>query len=151
MKKIHLLFISISLLFSVNVMAQNHKSDDIIGKWLTENNESKVEIYKIGEKYYGKIVWLKDPNDKETGKPKKDKNNTDIKLKERPVLGLSFVNGFKFNGDNKWEDGTVYDPKSGKTYNGFIAFESKDKLKLRGYIGKAWMGLGRTTYWTKTN
>ena len=64
---------------------------------------------------------------------------------------MNFVNAFKFDGDDAWEDGTVYDAKSGKTYSGTIGFEAKDKLKLRGYIGKSWMGLGRTTYWTRTN
>lgn len=147
-KKILLLLIGLVMTFSS--FAQKMKVDDIIGKWFTENNEAKVEIYRIADKYYGKIIWLKEPNDKETGKPKKDKHNPDIKLKERLLLGMSFVNGFKFDGDNEWGDGSVYDAKSGKTYNGKIGFESKDKLKLRGYIGKSWMGLGRTTYWTQS-
>ncbi len=151
MKKIKFLLILFSLFIGVTTYAQKNKADDIVGKWFTENNEAKVEIYKIGDKYYGKIVWLKEPNDKETAKPSKDKKNPDVKLRERAIIGMNFVNGFKFDGDEKWEDGTVYDAKSGKTYNGYIAFESKDKLKLRGYIGKSWMGLGRTTYWIRSN
>jgi uncharacterized protein (DUF2147 family) len=145
------IIILISLMMTVSAFSQNKKADDIIGKWMTENNESKVEIYKIGDKYYGKISWLKEPNDKETAKPKKDKNNPDAKLRERPVLGMNFVSGFIFDGKDSWEDGTVYDPKSGKTYNAYINFEAKDKIKLRGYIGKSWMGLGRSTYWTRAN
>lgn len=145
-----LLFL-LSLMMTGSAYAQKMKADDIIGKWFTEKNEAKVEIYKIADKYYGKIIWIKEPNDKETGKPKKDKQNPDIKLKERLIIGMSFVNAFKFNGEDKWEDGSVYDAKSGKTYNGTISFESKNTLKLRGYIGKSWMGLGRTTLWTRCN
>ena len=150
MRKTKFLMGAFSFLMCVSAFSQNKKADEILGKWLTENNEAKVEIFKIADKYYGKIVWLKDPIDKETGKPKKDKYNPDEKLKGRPVIGLNLVNAFKFDGDELWEEGTVYDVKTGKTYSGTIRFEAKGKLKLRGYIGKSWMGLGRTTYWTRS-
>ncbi len=151
MKKIKFLLVIFSLVMTIPSFAQSKKADDIIGKWLTENKEAKVKIYKIGDKYYGKIIWLKEPNDKKTGKLKKDKHNPDARLKERAIIGMNFVNTFKFDGNNEWEDGTVYDAKTGKTYKGTIGFESKNKLKLRGYIGKSWMGIGKTTYWTKAN
>jgi uncharacterized protein (DUF2147 family) len=151
MKNIKFLIVILGLIMTLPAFSQNKKADDILGKWFTENNEAKVEIYKSGDKYFGKIVWLKEPNDKETGKPKKDKHNPDSKLKERAILGLNVVSAFKFNGSDEWEDGVIYDAKSGKTYNCYINFEGKDKIKVRGYIGKSWMGLGRTTYWTKTN
>jgi uncharacterized protein (DUF2147 family) len=151
MKKYSFLVVFISLIISNLSFSQNRKSDEIIGKWLTENGEAKVEIFKVGEKYYGKIIWLKDPYDKETGNPKTDKHNPDPKLKSRPILGLIIVSGFIFDGSSQWEDGTIYDAKSGKTYNCYINFESNNKIKVRGYIGKSWMGLGRTTYWSRTN
>ena len=69
------LIVILGLIITVPSFSQSKKGDDILGKWFTENNEAKVEIYKSGDKYYGKIIWLKEPNDKETGKPKKDKNN----------------------------------------------------------------------------
>ncbi len=150
MKKIIILLI-LSLFFSHLLYSQSKKTDEIIGKWITENGEAKVEIFKIGEIYYGKIIWLNEPIDKDTGKPKKDKNNPDQKLKERPIMGLVIVSGFIFDGKNHWEEGTIYDAKSGKTYNCYINFENLNKIKVRGYIGKSWMGLGRTTYWTRAD
>jgi len=150
MKKIIILLI-LSLFFSHLLYSQSKKPDEIIGKWITENGEAKVEIFKIGEIYYGKIIWLNEPIDKDTGKPKKDKNNSDQKLKERPIMGLVIVSGFIFDGKNQWEEGTIYDAKSGKTYNCYINFENLNKIKVRGYIGKSWMGLGRTTYWTRAD
>ena len=36
-------------------------TDDILGIWKTELDESKVEVYRCGEKICGKIVWLKRP------------------------------------------------------------------------------------------
>ncbi|HBB58478.1 MAG TPA: DUF2147 domain-containing protein, partial [Chitinophagaceae bacterium] len=41
--------------------------DAIVGVWKTGEGNAMVRIYKNGEKYQGKIVWLKEPNDPETG------------------------------------------------------------------------------------
>ncbi len=151
MKKVQsLIFIFVlSLISSVNLIAQSYKTDDIVGVWLNEEKEGRIEIYKNGNQYFGKIIWLKEPNDKETGKPKVDKKNPEAKLRNIPILGLVVMKNFKFNGENEWEDGSIYDPKSGSTYNCYIQLENRNTLKVRGYIGKSWMGLGRTTHWTR--
>jgi uncharacterized protein (DUF2147 family) len=141
-KSIFLYFIFI---FVFSIILKAEKADDIIGQWYTENNESLVEIYKNNGKYYGKIIWLKEPN--RNGKPKLDEKNPDDKLKERPIIGLNILKDFVFDGSNEWNDGKIYDPKSGKTYSCYIKFEGTDKLKIRGYIGISL--LGRTTYWTR--
>lgn len=45
------------------------KTNDIIGVWLTAGKEpAKVEIFESGNKYYGKIIWLKYST--ENNKPK---------------------------------------------------------------------------------
>ena len=76
-----------------------------------------VRIYKNGEKYQGKVVWLKEPTDSETGKPKLDKFHPDESSRTRPILGLVNVWGFSFKDRNIWEDGNIYDPKNGNTYS----------------------------------
>jgi len=131
------------------------KPDKILGYYLTYDDEtgaekSQVQIYKDANgKYYGKIVWLKEPNNKD-GKPKVDDKNPEAKLKTRPVMGLEMLKGFSFDkSDEEWNNGTIYNPSSGKTYNCYINFESATKVKIRGFIGASWMGLGKTVYWTK--
>jgi len=134
----------------LKLSAQDFSADDILGVWLNEDKDAHVEIYKDGGKYFGKIVWLKTPIDEETGKPKLDDKNTDPKLQSRPVMGLLLLKDFVFDGDDEWEDGEIYDPKSGKTYSCYMEFPDEDdktNLKIRGYIGISL--LGRTTYWTK--
>jgi uncharacterized protein (DUF2147 family) len=138
-------FIFFLLIFAYSIILKAEKADDIVGQWYTENNESLVEIFKNNSKFYGKIIWLKEPN--RNGKPKLDEKNPDDKLKERPIIGLLILKDFVFDGSNEWNDGKIYDPKSGKTYSCYIKFEAKDKLKIRGYIGISL--LGRTTYWTR--
>ncbi|HOW32070.1 MAG TPA: DUF2147 domain-containing protein [Bacteroidales bacterium] len=130
------------------------KPDNIVGFYLTYDDDtgaekSQVQIFKATNgKYYGKIVWLKEPL--KNGKPKVDDKNPDAKLQNRPIIGLEILKGFVFDKDAKeWNDGTIYNPSSGKTYNCYINFESPTKVKIRGYIGASWMGLGKTAYWTK--
>jgi uncharacterized protein (DUF2147 family) len=133
----------------VPVMAQTHKTDDIVGVWLNQEGTAKVQVFRVSSNYYGKIVWLETPNDSITGKPRTDDKNPDTKLQSAPLLGLVNLKGFVFNGEDEWKDGTIYDPKNGKTYSCYIRFESADVLKIRGYIGVSL--LGRTTLWTRSS
>jgi uncharacterized protein (DUF2147 family) len=133
----------------LNGMAQNYTKDDIKGIWLNEEKDAKVEILSNGGKYSGKIVWLKDPNE-ENGQIKIDDQNPDENLQSRLIMGLEILKNFIYYGKDTWEDGTIYDPNNGKTYKCIITIKSPELLNIRGYIGRAWMGLGRTTEWIRT-
>ena len=41
--------------------AQKHKASDIVGIWYNEEKTSKLQIYEEGNKFFAKIVWLKEP------------------------------------------------------------------------------------------
>ena len=129
------------VLASFNGIAQ--KADDIIGLWYNAEKSAKIQVYKEGTKYFGKIVWLKEPM--KDGKPKVDEHNENEKLRTQPLMGLKLLKNFEFD-DDEWEDGTIYDPKNGKTYSCFITKED-DVLNVTGYIGFSF--IGRTTQWTK--
>lgn len=135
------------ILFSSSIKAQN-KADDIVGYWLTLGNEpAKIQIYKSSDKFYGKIIWLKNPDD--NGVPKTDKNNPDKTKRTNPIIGLALLSGFKFNNNDAWKGGVIYDPQNGKTYSCNISLKDKNTLKVRGYIGISL--LGRTEIWTRSN
>jgi uncharacterized protein (DUF2147 family) len=128
--------------------AQTQGADAIIGKWLNEDKDAHVQIYKESGKFYGKIVWLNEPNEPATGLPKLDDDNEDESLRSRPVMGMILLKDFVYDGDDEeWEDGTIYDPKNGKTYDCYMNFDETGILKIRGYIGISW--IGRNTYWTR--
>lgn len=123
------------------------KSDEIVGYWLTRGkNPAKIQIYKSGDRYHGKIVWLTEAT--ENGQPKLDKKNPSIAKRTQSILGLPILSSFKFDGDDEWDEGKIYDPESGKTYSCYLALKDKNTLKLRGYIGVSL--LGRTEYWRRT-
>lgn len=149
-KRSFLILLSILLALST-ISATNHSlqedSNPIVGVWKTGEGNAMVRIYKNGEKFQGKIVWLKEPNDPETGKPKIDKNHPEEANRTRPILGLVNIWGFSQTGKNLWEDGNIYDPKNGNTYSCEIKMINSKVLEVRGYIGVSL--LGRTDTWTK--
>ena len=143
-----LLVCFMSIVFVPTISAQVHKSDDIIGTWLNQEATGKIQIFKQNGKYFGKLVWLRTPLDSITGQPRTDKENPDVKMKSAPLIGLVNLKNFAFDGTQEWSNGTIYDPKNGKTYSCKISFENANKLKIRGFIGLSL--LGRNTLWTKS-
>lgn len=116
------------------------KGDIILGEWLSPKKDSRFLIFKKGEKYYGKILWGEGPDSK-------DSKNPDPKLRGRNLVGLTILNDFVFSGDNTWENGTIYDPREGKTYSCKMSLRSSDQLNVRGYVGISMFG--RTEIWTR--
>lgn len=127
--------------------------DDILGLWFNQEKDAQIEIVKCGDKYCGRIVWLKEPDypegskDGAPGTPKTDHHNPDVARRNSPIIGLPIVHDFVFAGGDLWKDGKVYDPKNGKTYSGKMTLRSPQHLDLRGYIGISL--IGRTTTWTR--
>ncbi|WP_310396033.1 DUF2147 domain-containing protein [Hymenobacter sp.] len=118
-----------------------------LGVWTNSEKKATFEIYKCGDKLCGKIVSLAVPNDPATGKAKTDSQNPDPKLKSRPRLGLVFMEGFKYDDDNKWDEGKIYDPESGKTYSCYMQMESANSMEVKGYIGFSL--IGKSQAWTR--
>lgn len=117
-------------------------STAILGTWLTQIGDAKVEIYQKQGKFYGRVVWMAEPNHDE-GNPKVDEHNPNQKLNTRPILGIDILTSFTYD-DDEWSGGYIYDPKDGKTYECKLWIEGGN-LKVRGYMG--W--LFDTKTWTK--
>jgi uncharacterized protein (DUF2147 family) len=133
------------LLLTLTLAWAQKEPDTPMGIWMNEEKEARFEIFKCGDKLCGKIIWLKEPLRK--GKPKTDDQNPNPKLKARPILGMLFMKDFEYKGNNKWDEGTIYDPKSGKTYSCYMKVITKDKMEVKGYIGISL--IGRTQLWSR--
>lgn len=131
MKKIKLLLpLSIALLFLMNQGFAQTGADKIIGLYWSPEKDAKIQIYKKGDRYFGKTVW--------TATSKKDTENPDKLLRERNLVGIDLLTNFTYNDDN-YTGGEVYDPGNGKTYSCKISFVGQN-LKVRGYIGISLFG-----------
>ncbi len=138
------------------IPASADDGDAVLGVWATdpdnEDGQAHIEIYREGNTYAGKIIWLEEPlypaDDEEgmAGKEKVDRENPDEGLRDRPIQGLELMSGFVYSGGGKWKKGTIYAPDEGKTYKCKLALNDDGTLKVRGYIGISM--LGRNELWT---
>lgn len=122
-------------------------AQDVVGKWKLEDGTAIVEVYKQGDVFNGKIVWLQTPTEAD-GTPVKDENNPDAKLRSRQIIGLNMLSGLKKTG-TEYSGGSIYDPSNGKTYNCSMKVEG-DILKVRGSLDKKGV-FGRTMDWFRVN
>ena len=145
MKKLIILF----LLGMYAVAGVAQEADKIVGVWWNDEKTSKIQVEKVDGKYIGTIIYMI-PEKYENGEPPKDDENPDETLRDRSVLGLQILDGFEYNAKKKeWAEGTIYDPKSGNTYDCYAWLENDDLLKLKGFVaGIRW--LGRSSEWYKT-
>jgi uncharacterized protein (DUF2147 family) len=121
------------------------QADPLEGIWLNEEKDAKIQIYKARDgMFYGKIIWLRDPV--KNGAPKTDENNPKSNLRKQPIVGLVILKGFEKD-DDEYDDGTIYDPQNGKTYDATITYKGRT-LSLRGYVGISLFG--RTTTWERS-
>ncbi len=123
-------------------------SQSVIGKWKTIDDKtgdakSIVDVYSKSGKIYAKVVDILDLE---------HKNSVCVKCsgedKNKSILGLTIIKGLTKNG-SEYNSGEILDPENGKLYSCALSLESKDKLKVRGYIGFSL--LGRTQYWYRVN
>ena len=128
----------------------SQEADKILGVWWNEEKTSKIEVEKKDGKYIGTVVYMI-PEKYVDGKPPLDDKNPDESLQSRSVVGIQILNGFEFSSkDKEWQNGTIYDPKSGKTYDCYAWFEGDDLLKLKGFVmGMRW--LGKSSEWYRTS
>lgn len=140
-------FVLFFLLFATPLFSSAQK-DKIEGHWMNEEKTAKIEIYKAGDnKFYGKIIWLKEPT--RNGRPKLDDYNTKAALRKRPIMGLVLLSGFRKESEKTYDDGEIYDPKNGKTYSCTITYRNDKELGVRGYVGISM--LGRTATFLRTD
>ena len=135
------LLLSICILFASTTFAQS-----VLGKWKTIDDEtgqakSIVEIYEANGKVFGKIIEIFDVARKND--LCKECSGSD---KDKPIQGMIILRGLSKD-DDEYSGGKIIDPKNGKTYKCTISLESKDKIKIRGYIGFSL--IGRSQYWVR--
>ncbi|MEJ0105508.1 MAG: DUF2147 domain-containing protein [Bacteroidota bacterium] len=132
MKSIKLACIITLAVFTSQAFSQTGQQpgDKINGLYWSPKKDAKIEIFKKGNRYFGKSVWV--------AVPRKDNQNPDKDLKKRELLGAELLTDFSYS-DGTYTEGKIYDPESGKLYDCKITMIG-DNLKVRGYVGISLFG-----------
>lgn len=136
------LFITILFLNFFSMLFSQSKADDIVGIWYSPVKEGKVEIFKTGEQYYGKLIYLKKSVDN-YGKPVLDVNNPDQEKRNMPLVGILLLKDIKYDvKKNSWKGKLYdYDGAKGNTYDSYLTITENGNLNIRGFWGLSFFGL----------
>jgi uncharacterized protein (DUF2147 family) len=128
-------FIGVFLMLLLPHSNTNVSADEILGKWISIEKNLIVEVYKDNNIYKSKIVWFDASDD--LSKPMKsrvDYKNPNKNLRNNKLIGLDILYDLKYNSTSgRWENGTVYDPNTGKFWSALIFFNDNGKLAVKGY------------------
>lgn len=135
------------LILACILIAQSALAQEITGKWTTiDDNTGKersvVEIYKKGDKYFGKVsdMYLEPHEPKD---PICDLCPDE--RKDQQTLGMEIIRNMEKDGD-EYSGGDILDPENGKIYRCKLWIED-GKLMVRGYVAFFF----RTQEWIKSN
>jgi uncharacterized protein (DUF2147 family) len=125
MTKISILMLGASaVLAATPVMA----AAPISGKWMTTEKDSIIEIAPCGPNMCGRINKFLTP----VQGPPFDRNNPNVEMRSRPLLGLPILLALK-DGGKQWE-GNIYDPKKGKTYKSKVFMNPNGSMTVKGCV-----------------
>ncbi len=145
MKKIFFSIVTLMLIVSSSI-AQSTRGDKALGIWLSEKKDAKIEIFKSGNKYLGKLVWGAEMYAADGKTPLKDMKNPDVALRTRTRLNLVIISGLIYD-DGAYTDGHLYDARSGRTYSLKMRLKADNNLEMRGFYGISLFG--QTMEWTR--
>jgi uncharacterized protein (DUF2147 family) len=110
-------------------------ADPVEGDWAPDA-ASRIHVAPCAgqpDEMCGVIAWRQNPNDT-SGQPAKDINNPNPALRGAPIVGLTFIKGFHRRSPGNWTGGTIYDPKTGKTYKSKMELGADGNLKVAGCV-----------------
>ncbi len=134
----YLRFVVFTLFFVAEVQLADcqtkNLADRVIGTYWSPDKDGRIVVYEKDGKYFGKSIW--------GTKPGKDVKNPNPALRQREVIGMEFLTNFEFNpNQNEYQQGKIYDPRSGKTYDCKMWLGKDGNLRVRGYLGFSLLGM----------
>lgn len=103
----------------------------ITGRWLTEDRRAIVRIAPCGGNLCGYIQQVLE--EMPDAQDQRDVNNPDPALRNRRVIGMPVLTGFRLDG-NRWRHGQIYDPEDGRSYNARLQLNANGSLRVTGCV-----------------
>jgi uncharacterized protein (DUF2147 family) len=116
----------------------------VTGDWINQDRSALVRIAPCGAQLCGTVVRVLAHG---RGVPTTDVNNSNSRLRSRPLVGLRVLSGFTRAG-TRWEGGRAYDPKSGNSYRARLEPGRDGSLTVTGCVlfvcrSQSWTRAGR--------
>ncbi|MFD2147514.1 DUF2147 domain-containing protein [Mucilaginibacter antarcticus] len=124
-------------MWTIPVVADDtQKANLVCGKWLSDNKELLVLIYRDGNTFKGKSIWFKNKDTSKDMGEWTDKHNPNPALRTRKIMGIDILTELTYNAaSNTWENGKIYDSSTGKLWSTYVKIDKAGKLKATAYWG----------------
>jgi uncharacterized protein (DUF2147 family) len=107
---------------------------EIAGVWLDHTGRGAIEIAPCGPTMCGRIVWLQDATTPR-GEPLTDQRNPNAAQRTRPICGLPVITALARKSDGTWDNGKIYNPEDGGTFDVAVKPLPRGNLEVVGYAG----------------
>lgn len=128
------------LLISTVAGAQPFSEGDLNGYWMNPQQTSIIKLVNVDGTYFGKMTWLSEK------KNSLDVNNEDESKRGRRLVGTVLMKDLQWNADY-WDEGTVYLPNRGTTYNCYVNMPDKNTARINVYLGFRW--ISKSELWVR--
>ena len=133
-----LLLVGMMVGLNNTVSAQETDADQILGTWLTQKANSKIQMTRVNARYSGAVVWLAGTPNTETAGAGGIANT--------PAIGLQILSDFKYDGSSTWSGGKIFVPEKKKKFDARLKLKNPDTLEIRISAGL----LHETVTWTRS-
>lgn len=113
----------------------------VAGNWINQDRSALVRIAPCGAQLCGTVLRVLARG---RNVPTTDVNNSQPRLRSRPLVGLRVLSGFTRSG-SRWEGGRAYDPKTGTSYRSSLELNPDGTLKVTGCV----LFICRSQAWTR--
>jgi uncharacterized protein (DUF2147 family) len=133
-KQFMCVFLAVILYSGTNYSTTPAADTMLCGKWQLDQKSLIIDVFKEGAEYKAKIVWFDDHDDTKPLEYWTDDQNPDPALRSRKILGMNVLEDLTYNPTtHTWENGMIYDAKSGRHWNSSAYIDKDGLLKVKGY------------------
>lgn len=125
--------------FTITGFKTSNPARQVVGVWESEEKNLQIEMFEENGEFAGRMIYFK-CSSQEIMQTSKDTENPKKHLRSRNLLGLTLVTKLDYQGDGVWDDGKIYDPNSGNTFEARIQLIDQNTAVVRGYWKYRWLG-----------
>lgn len=111
----------------------------VVGVWESEEKNLQIEMFKDGDQFAGRMIYFKCSSEN-VMRTSVDSENPNETLRDRKLLGMKLVYRLAYRGQGVWDNGKIYDPNSGRTFEARIRLTGPHTAIVRGYWKYKWIG-----------